>query len=62
MDDLLEDILEKEKLGKEQIQLDAENNKSKAQKDEFSAESIREDAMKRMTPRAKGKNESHNLW
>lgn len=62
LDNLLEEILEKEKLGKEQIELDAENNKTKSEKDKLTAESIREDAMKRMTPKnRKSKSESDDL-
>ncbi|XP_028412849.1 caldesmon-like [Dendronephthya gigantea] len=62
LDNLLEEILEKETLGKEQIELDAENNKAKAEKEKRTAESIREDAMKRMTTKKrKSKSESDDV-
>ena len=58
LDSLLEDILEKEKLGKEQIELDTEKKKTKADKQKLTATSIREEAMKRMTKQSRKGSES----
>ena len=58
LDSLLEDILEKEKLGKEQIELDTEKKKAKADKQKLTATSIREEAMKRMTKQSRKGSES----
>ena len=54
----MEDILEKEKLGKEQIELDTEKKKTKADKQKLTATSIREEAMKRMTKQSRKGSES----
>ena len=62
LDNLLEDILEKEKLGKEQIELDTEKKKSKANKEKCTATSIREEAMKRMTKQSSKGSETDNLY
>ena len=58
LDSLLEDILEKEKLGKEQIELDTEKKKTKANKQKLTATIIREEAMKRMTKQSRKGSES----
>lgn len=56
-DVLLEEILEKEKLGKEQIELDLGEKKRKAEKEKMTAENMREQAMKRMEEKSKRKSE-----
>ena len=57
LDSLLEDILEKEKLGKEQIELDTEE-KTKAGKQKLTDTSIREEARKRMTKQSRKGSEN----
>ena len=56
----MEDILKKEKLGKEQIELDTEKTKTK-NKQKLTATSIREEAMKRMTKPSRKGSESDDL-
>lgn len=53
LDELLEEILEKEKLGKEQVQLDSERKKNKAEKEKLTAETMRKEAMNRMAKKSR---------